>query len=190
MEPRIFITSDIHAYHKNIIKYCPESRKFSSVDEMNHAIIQNWNNKISAQDNVYILGDVSFSNAYDSSRFLDQLNGQKFLIRGNHDVKHIKSSDFKQRFAWIKDYYELRYNGRWMILSHYPFLTWNGSHHKSIMFHGHLHSINPMELDCRRYDVGLDGSPDFSPYLIDDVINIVDERLIKEIEICHHGREI
>ena len=105
MESRIFVTSDIHFYHKNIMKYCPESRgHFSNVEEMNRAIIQNWNNKVSAQDQVYILGDVCFSSAKDAATMMNMLNGNKFLIRGNHDSSQVKSADFKQKFAWVRDY--------------------------------------------------------------------------------------
>jgi len=190
MDPRIFITSDLHLFHRRILEFCPKSRPFKDIDEMHYHLIQNWNNKVSGQDNVYILGDVAFSNAKDASQFMDRLHGQKFLIRGNHDSKLVKSSDFKQRFAWIKDYYELRYNNKKFMLMHYPMMFWNNQHHGSYMLHGHMHSINPEKLNCRRWDVGMDGSSDFAPYLLDDLVSIIDNNYVEVDNVCHHGREV
>jgi calcineurin-like phosphoesterase family protein len=190
MEPRTFITSDLHFFHKRIIEFCPNSRPFKDLDEMHFHLVQNWNSKISYQDNVYILGDVSFGSAYDTCRILDRLNGQKFHIIGNHDSKLIKSADFRQRFAWSKDLYTLKYNDKRFVLCHFPFLIWDQQHRGNYHLHGHLHSINPMKLTCRRFDVGLDGTTDFSPYLIDDLIKIIDDRLLEEPKTCHHNRGI
>jgi len=157
---------------------------------MHYNIVQNWNTKISAQDSTYILGDISFGSAYDTCRMLDRLQGQKFLVAGNHCRKLIKSADIKQKFAWIKDMYTLKYNNKHIIMCHFPFLTWDRQHHGSYNFHGHLHSKNPEQLEVRRFDVGIDGSPDFAPYLINDLINIIDDRLIEEPKTCHHNRKI
>lgn len=191
MESRIFVTSDLHFFHKRIREYCPDSRgHFTSVEEMNHAIVQNWNNKVSAQDIVYILGDVAFCNAKDATMMMNQLHGNKYLVRGNHDSSLVKSGDFKSKFGWVRDYYELKYNDRWIMMSHYPFLEWNSKHRGSIQLHGHQHSKNPEQLEVRRYDAGLDGSPDFAPYLLDDLIKEIDNRLVQEPMVCHHGRVI
>ena len=51
----VYFTADLHFYHKNIIT--ATNRPFSNEDEMNRVLIQNWNNKVSFNDNVYILGD-------------------------------------------------------------------------------------------------------------------------------------
>ena len=55
----IYLTSDLHFNHMNILKYEPESRPFSSIEEMNEVIIQNWNEVVKISDTVYVLGDMS-----------------------------------------------------------------------------------------------------------------------------------
>ena len=52
-----FFTSDIHFSHKNIIKFCPNTRPWQNEDEMNQAIIEYWQKTVGEQDNVWILGD-------------------------------------------------------------------------------------------------------------------------------------
>ena len=53
----IYFTADIHFYHENIINHA--KRPFKNADEMNRKIIDNWNNIVKANDEVYILGDVT-----------------------------------------------------------------------------------------------------------------------------------
>lgn len=80
-EKSIFVTSDLHLNHENIIKYC--QRPFSSAREMNRVLINNWNHIISPNDTVYFVGDMAMGN---SDRFISVLNGNIFFIWGNHDV--------------------------------------------------------------------------------------------------------
>ena len=54
----IWMTSDLHFNHENILKYEPVSRPFATVEEMNEVLIQNWNSKIKPEDIVYVLGDL------------------------------------------------------------------------------------------------------------------------------------
>lgn len=79
----IFITSDLHYGHKAVIDYC--NRPYKDVDEMNLAITENWNKKVSKNDIIYVLGDFSLSPKY-VEEFLPKLNGEKHLILGNHDA--------------------------------------------------------------------------------------------------------
>ena len=58
--PKIFFTSDLHFGHKNIIRF--DNRPFSTVEEMDEALIRNWNAKVSDEDTVYVLGDISWYN--------------------------------------------------------------------------------------------------------------------------------
>ena len=74
--PNLFVISDTHFGHANIIKYC--NRPFSSVEEMNERMIENWNSVVTVQDHVYHLGDVYFGN--ETSNFFHRLNGKKRLI--------------------------------------------------------------------------------------------------------------
>lgn len=79
----IFFISDTHFFHNNIIGYC--NRPFSSVDEMNKALISNWNAVVGKHDLVYHLGDFLIGNKGQTSAIVASLNGSIKLIRGNHD---------------------------------------------------------------------------------------------------------
>ena len=81
----IFITSDTHFNHKNIIQY--ENRPFGSIPEMNDALIKNWNSVVKPTDLVIHLGDVGLGNVSDLKWIVPKLNGHKILIKGNHDGK-------------------------------------------------------------------------------------------------------
>ena len=84
-EIKIFITSDNHFNHKNIIKYC--DRPFDSVEEMNEAMIERWNETVSKDDVVLHLGDFCKGNVWMIKQIRERLNGTIILIIGNHDYK-------------------------------------------------------------------------------------------------------
>lgn len=81
---QIWVISDTHFGHHNIIKYC--SRPYSGPTEMDWDIVEKWNSVVKPQDKVYHLGDVYMgcSNGY-AENILSKLNGHKRLILGNHD---------------------------------------------------------------------------------------------------------
>lgn len=81
----IYITSDEHYFHKNIILYT--GRNYKDVEEMNQALIDNHNAIVQPDDLVYHLGDFSMSNK-NVQGILSQLNGSHILIPGNHDKCH------------------------------------------------------------------------------------------------------
>ena len=86
---KTFIISDTHFNHENILKYC--NRPFSSIKEMNDNIITNWNNIVQKDDIVYHLGDFFLGSKFDLKDIVQRLNGQIYLIRGNHDHLTVKS---------------------------------------------------------------------------------------------------
>lgn len=165
----IWFTSDTHFCHTPIIKYA--SRPFANIGEMNATLIKNWNSVVKEQDTVYVLGD--FGEHTDPKQLLDvfnQLNGKKCLILGNND----KFAVFKLPWSLIKPYLEIFYEGRMLVLSHYPmkYLGWNKSYKNSIHLHGHLHSTIPyQEHKPLRIDVGVDGWS-FHPVNIDTILKI------------------
>lgn len=175
------MVSDLHVDHKKILEFCSTTRKFDSVDDMHHALITNWNAKVGENDTVYILGDLSFGKVSNLVSILEQLNGkEKHLIIGNHDVEHLRKQKLRDCFTTIEHYREIKHNGNKICLMHFPLLEWNGSRRglaSSYHLHGHLHSVNPEVLTCKRWDVGLDGSPDFAPYELDTLIQTIDSRL-------------
>lgn len=86
---------DPHFYHKNIIRY--ERLQFSSVEEMNQTIIDNYNSVVRPGDHVYFMGDLFFCNSKKTAEICQQLHldqTRNFLIRGNHD-KGITNNKFR-----------------------------------------------------------------------------------------------
>lgn len=80
----IYFSSDQHFFHKNILQHCPW-RPYSNVQQMNEALIYNWNKRVKKGDTVYVLGDFSFGGREATKEVLSRLNGDKILVKGNHD---------------------------------------------------------------------------------------------------------
>lgn len=180
-----YITSDLHIGHTNILKFCPDSRPFSSVEEMNEAIISNWNGSVNRNDTVYILGDVGFGPAKDVVNVLRRLNGNKILIVGNHDNKNIKSGDFCSQFVDMKLYNIENFGNKLVVMFHFPIEFWDKRHHGSFHFHGHCHSKNPEKLSQRRYDVGVDGN-DCKVYNLYELLDFIEKKVPIEKFGSHH----
>ena len=76
--------ADLHLGHTNVIKI--DNRPFANVEEMNQKLIENWNNKVHSDDQVFILGDFCCGKEDEWVYFLEQMKGVKTLIKGNHDT--------------------------------------------------------------------------------------------------------
>lgn len=134
--PKTFYISDTHFFHENIITF--DNRPFETVTEMNEKIKENWNNTVSKEDMVYILGDFSWKFHDEAIAFLKSLNGRKRLIKGNHDKSH--NSNFKNLFESITLYDKVEDEGRTVVLSHYPIVAYDGSFKgRAIHLFGHVH---------------------------------------------------
>jgi calcineurin-like phosphoesterase family protein len=97
---------------------------------MNETMIERWNSRVKKGDRVYHLGDVALGRPSEAAEILARLNGQIFLVRGNHEAvaEHKLCRD---RFVWIKDYFGLKVGDQKIYLCHYAFRTWNCEHHGS-----------------------------------------------------------
>lgn len=161
-----FYTSDLHFNHNNIIRLC--KRPFDNVFDMNTALIQNWNKKVSKNDEVYILGDLIFGDGYDANNLLSKLNGKKYLIVGNHD-KFLNDKAFERNyFEWIKPYAKIKDINKDVILFHYPIYEWDKKFHDSIHLYGHVHN-NLMWNEKNAYNVGVDVN-NFEPKTLQELI--------------------
>lgn len=159
----VFFTSDTHFYHKNILKYCP-NRKCLDIIQMNEKLIRAWNKKVSKTATVFHMGDFGFCSLNKMEDIMDQLNGNIHIIRGNHDA------DFpRDRFITISNYKEISVDGKLIVLCHYPFQVWNGSHRNSYNLHGHCHGTLPFDSTSFRMDVGVDTHPDLEPFSMAEV---------------------
>jgi len=192
----IFFSSDHHFGHRAIIDYA--DRPFETVGEMDDALVEAWNARVSPKDEVYYLGDISMTRTSRTAELVNRLNGRIYYLRGNHDdaLKPVVTA----RFEWVKDYYELRHQKagtqeQWgrhaakIILFHYPIQVWRENHFGSWHLHGHSHgSLRPLpsQENIRRLDVSVDTRPDYAPYSLDEITEIMSTREHRPMD--HHGR--
>jgi calcineurin-like phosphoesterase family protein len=160
----IYFTADLHFGHKNILKY--EDRPYKDVDTMNEELIKNWNNTVTNDDEIYILGDLFFLNQEKSEEILKVLNGKKILIKGNHDKIHKPNEKY---FTGIHDYLLKKFAGVYFVLFHYPIFDWDGKHRGSIHLHGHVHSRGDIFLP-NKINVGVDVIG-FKPISLEEVFS-------------------
>lgn len=151
----VWFTSDTHYSHKKILEFCPVTRPFTDIGEMNRHLIAQWQALVQPEDDVWMLGDIFWCDAGKAMNIMDQLPGQKNLVLGNHDQVIRNHVPLQNKFDSIHDYKELKIDGKFVVLCHYPLARWNRGHYGSYMLHGHEHGSY---LDGGRIlDVGIDG---------------------------------
>lgn len=173
---KIWLTSDLHLGHDK--EFLWGSRGFGSINEHNKKIIENWNELIDWDDEVYVLGDLMLNNNDAGIRIIKNLPGKIHIILGNHDTP---ARIELYRSCWNIEEVEygmpLKYNGYNFFLSHYPTITSNWDYDKPLKARvinicGHVHCKDPF-YDWDKgliYHVELDAHQN-KPILIDDVIN-------------------
>lgn len=159
MTRRVFVTSDTHFGHSNIIRYC--NRPFANANEMDKGMIARWNERVKSDDIVFHLGDFAFSNEQRILEIMDQLVfGELFIVPGNHDQTLLNMIDrLPPEVTVLNDLHSFREDGKMFVLCHFPMEEWNKSHHGSIHLHGHTHNNSGHHKTAkipRRYDVGVD----------------------------------
>ena len=132
----IYFTADTHFGHENVIRFC--DRPFSSANEMDEAMIANWNARVRGNDTVYVLGDMFFRST-NAETILQRLKGKKRLIVGNHDGSWITKFDYARYFVSVDSFLETSDGQHSLTLCHYPLLSWKHAR-RSYMIHGHIHN--------------------------------------------------
>ena len=174
--PSVFLVSDTHFGHTGVCRFTRNDgvtklRPWDSAEEMDEAMVKAWNERVKPTDKVYHLGDVVINRK--ALKIMSRLNGDKVLIRGNHDI--FKDEDYRQYFRELRAYHVM--NG--LILSHIPVHEASlGRFGKNI--HGHLHANRVMRplatsgrtdvIDVRYHCVCVEQTPDFAPILFEDVL--------------------
>ena len=166
--PAVWLVSDTHFGHAGVCRFMRNDgvtklRPWDDSQEMDEFMIAAWNERVRPNDKVYHLGDVVINRRAIPT--LARLNGDKVLIRGNHDI--FRDDEYRQYFRELRAYHVM--NG--MILSHIPI------HEESlgrfgVNIHGHLHANRVMkngEIDVRYHCVCVEQT-DFAPILFEDVI--------------------
>jgi calcineurin-like phosphoesterase family protein len=160
---------------------------------MTEELVKSWNEVVDVNDDVYHLGDVSLGNADKTHEILQRLNGKIYLIKGNHEKSTLQKQYTRDRFEWIKDYYELKVDTKepdfdvptrnkqqLIVLCHYGMRVWNKSHHGSWMLYGHSHDSMEHEAWGRSMDVGVDSAyrilGEYRPFNLHEIAKIMSKR--------------
>lgn len=130
--------SDLHFGHENVIKY--DNRPFINVTEMDHCLIKLWNNRVSKEDHVYIIGDFCHKSKKSPEWYLRQLNGHKHLIIGNHDKVTTDNKNATKYFESIDNMLYIVDGDKHIFLCHFPIAEWIDSRHGSWHIYGHIHA--------------------------------------------------
>ena len=183
--PAVFLVSDTHFGHAGVCRFMRNDgvtklRPWDNPEEMDEAMVKLWNERVRPKDKVYHLGDVVINRKVLS--IMSRLNGDKVLIRGNHDI--FKMEDYTKYFRDIRSYHVM--NG--MILSHVPIHA-DSIARFGVNIHGHTHSnrvMRPRGVDVRtgqilysneidvRYHCVCVEQTDFAPILFEDVIKRIE----------------
>jgi len=141
-----YYISDLHFFHESL-NHAMDCRGFENCDAMHEYMIAQWNNKVRKNDEVVILGDFSIGKADKTTEILQQLQGKKYLVIGNHDYFLNDKSFDRSLFQSIDYYKEMHDNNRKVILSHYPVMCYHGQNRvtnagnpTTYMLYGHVHN--------------------------------------------------
>jgi calcineurin-like phosphoesterase family protein len=134
----IYYISDLHFGHRNVIEM--DGRPFDSVEEMDETLIRLWNERVTEDDDVYILGDFAYRNGNTATWYLRRLKGRKHLVIGNHDHRTIQDEKAVQCFASVEMMNRIIDGDRHVSLCHFPVAEWNGKRYGGYHVHGHLHN--------------------------------------------------
>lgn len=191
-ESGIFFTSDTHFGHSKIIDYC--KRPFSSIEEHDKALIQNWNSVVGQDDTVFHLGDFAYGNSQFIANIIKQLNGNIILVKGNHDLKNMNPTLYNI-FSDVVYQARILIDKQTVYLNHFPFLCFDHGDinlykdNYSIQLFGHVHS-GPLTsskdvsrlniLFPTQYDVGVDNN-NYTPISWADVKNKIKQQIDKSL---------
>ena len=180
---KIFATSDLHFGHDRAFVW--GARGFKSIEEHDAEIIKRWNEVVSAEDDVYILGDLMLGDNAHGIHCLSQLNGKLHILTGNHCT-----SARQKLYHTLENMVEfcgcattIKYQKKQLYLSHYPTITSNmeaNPHQAVFNLYGHTHqTTNFYNGQPFMYHVGVD-SHNCYPVLLDDVMT----EIKNEISAC------
>lgn len=153
-----WFTSDLHHSHKRIVEFT--NRGVDTTQEQHDEwLVDLWNSQVAPGDLVYHIGDFSFAKSYDSiANFVEKLNGQKILIKGNHDrSKNMLQLLWDGLVVKYEKYLEIDIGKTNVTLFHFPIAVWHKQHYGAWHLHGHSHGNYRVE-QGKILDVGLDNA--------------------------------
>lgn len=172
MSGKTWLIADPHFSHQGICNFLREDgtklRPWNNYEDMDKALIENWNNVVDPQDRVYLLGDVCMRR--QALPILGELNGRKVLVKGNHDI--FKLEEYRKYFDDIRAYVvQKTQDGRKVILSHIPIHP-DSVGRFGINIHGHLHYN---KIDDPRYLCVSVEHTNYAPILLQEALKLVPE---------------
>jgi calcineurin-like phosphoesterase family protein len=176
----IFFTADQHYGHAGALRFRPQ---FETLGQMDDALIQAHNRRVSPQDTVYMLGDISFHGREETIAVLSRLNGSKVWVTGNHDEKMLKHSAVRERFTHVAPMLDMKFGDQRVTMCHYPMLTWNKSHYGAWMLHGHSHGNCRYPFPAKILDVGVDTN-NGAPYSFNEIEDLMPDKAFTAVD--HH----
>lgn len=183
MANKIFFTSDLHFNHNR--EFIFNERGFSSINEMNEAIVNNWNNVVEDNDDVYVLGDLMLGGSEGSEtgvNLIKRLNGRIHIVIGNHDTdRRIELYKTIPSVVSVSHAERLKWNGYHFWLSHFPANTSNLEKETlkqvTINISGHTHSKSKFYKDIPYiYNCAVDAH-DCTPVSVEEVIKDIKEKI-------------
>ena len=185
---KIFVTSDLHFGHDRGFLY--EPRGFKNIEDHDETIIANWNNVVSDEDDVYVLGDLMLNDNEHGVECIKKLKGKIHIIYGNHDTDARKKfyDELGVVHGWADVIKYRKYN---FYLSHFPTMTGNleaeSLHQCMINLFGHTHQQFNFYQDMPfMYHVGCD-SHNNTPVLLDDIIDEIKAKVNECKEMLQYG---
>ena len=185
-----FFISDMHFGHEHILAF--DNREFPNIEAHDKAIIERWNNAVGIDDDVWILGDISWYNATKTVELFKHMNGTKYLCTGNHDKRLLKNKDVQGLFSEITSYKELQLTDSFgIVLCHYPIPCYNHHYYGWVHLYGHVHTSfewNMMkqvqyqmrvlyDKPSRMYNVGcMVPGMDYTPRTLDEILEIFETK--------------
>lgn len=165
---KTWITADPHFGHNGVCHFLNKDgsklRPWDNPDDMDKALVENWNSVVQDKDRVYLLGDVVINRRCLPT--LGLLKGRKVLVKGNHDIFKLK--DYEPYFDDIRAYVVGKCkSGQMYVLSHIPIHPESLGQRFAINIHGHMHSN---KLNDPRYICVSVEHTEFKPILLDDII--------------------
>lgn len=133
-----YFISDLHFGHEHVLDF--DNRPFFKIEDHDKTLIENWNKEVNVDDEVYIIGDISFYNVTKTIEIFKNLNGKKYLIVGNHDKRFLKSQEFRELFVEICEKKEVYIDKHLsLILNHEPIPCFKNMYRGWVHLYGHVH---------------------------------------------------
>jgi len=173
---KVFVASDHHIGHKNIIEY--DGRPFKDVQEMDEILVLNHNSVVSPNDVVIFAGDFALGSLEHASKIRDRLNGDIYITWGNHDghARNLPWKSSSERMVIKVQGYPC------MVISHYAQRTWLKQSKGYWHLYGHSHGSLP-EDGSLSFDIGVN-SHNYYPWSMEEIAKKMNTKQIKIVD--HH----